>query len=114
MSNAYKIEMGSYREDFNIYYSEQNPDRKLVAAVTVKNKLLIKSQVILYLNTFKKWDVNGNDLTIEEYMIVLKRIFDFLTSKGFKINLEIDENIWPKDLESVVEMLKGNATLNAD
>jgi hypothetical protein len=62
----YKIEMGSEREDYNIYYSEISeqavPKRRLVAAIDVKQRLF-NSRVKLYLNTFRRWNVNGDELS---------------------------------------------------
>jgi len=108
--DTYEIEMGSFREDYNIYYYEpekKRPVRKLVAAVDVRNNFLFKPTAILYLNTFERWDVNGEQLVLSEYILILKRVYNFLKSKGFKVELSINENIWPNSVESVIDILKG-------
>jgi len=95
----YKIQMGNAREDHTIYYQEMKDGeiiKELAAATDVNFKKfgLGKSKVTLYLNSFQKWDVNKEELSSNEYMIVLKRIYDFLKSEGFEIDFDMKDSIW--------------------
>jgi hypothetical protein len=94
MSENFSIEMGNYREDNSIFYSEFIADksiRELRADVDIVKNLfyylpIFKPTVILYLDSFKNWN-SSTELTSYEYTTVLKRIFNHLDKSGFRVTL---------------------------
>ncbi|MBX2916278.1 MAG: hypothetical protein KF856_13490 [Cyclobacteriaceae bacterium] len=95
MDNNYKIEMGNFREDHSIFYSEYK-DGKLTRELTVavdfvKNVFyylpIFNSSIILHVDSFKNWNATRTELTLYEYTVVLKRIYDFLQRSGYRIVL---------------------------
>lgn len=95
MNSNYKIEMGNFREDHSIFYSEYE-DNKLTRELTgevdfVRDVFyyvpIFKTTIILHLDSFKNWDTSRKELTLYEYTVVLKRIYDFLQRSGYRIVL---------------------------
>jgi hypothetical protein len=97
MNEEYKVIMGNTREDYTIYYREiQNGKviRKLAAATDIKFRKFRKPKVTLYLKSFQNWEVRESVLSFGEYIVVLKRIYDFLKSEGFEIDFDAQESVW--------------------
>ncbi len=111
MENFFKIEMGSYREDNSIFYTEtlDGITRKLVAAVDVHNRFILAPHTVLYLNSFMKWDETNQRLSIDSYIRVLERIYNFLRKKGFKVSFSSKENVWGDATEFRLGELTGGS-----
>ncbi|MFM7851217.1 MAG: hypothetical protein ACKO96_04695 [Flammeovirgaceae bacterium] len=96
MKENFKIEMGGYREDYSIFYSEFNGNdlnRELTIGIDmVKNAFyyipFFKTTVLVDLNSFRNWNATQKELTFYEYTVVLKRVYNFLRKMGYNVNLD--------------------------
>jgi hypothetical protein len=94
IKNDFKIEMGNYREDHSIFYSEIE-DGRLRRKLTVEVDLIenifyylpiFRTSIILYVDSFKNWNT-FEELSLYEYTVVLKRIHNFLRKMGYEVVL---------------------------
>lgn len=96
MTADYKISLGNSREDYTIYYEELQSDkviRKLAVATDIKFRRFRKPVATIYLNSFQNWEVDGKELSLNEYTVVLKRIYDFLKSDVFEVGFNVYKSI---------------------
>jgi len=90
----YKIEMGNYLEDYSIFYNESDGrgvKRELKIDVDIINSsvfnLFSKGRVTIYLDSFTAWN-SLQVLTLYEYSIVIKRVYNYLRKKRYEIRFE--------------------------
>lgn len=93
---GYTIEMVKIYQYHSIFYSEDHEGmqpRELTAEIEFVKDVFyylpfFKTTVILRVDSFKNWDRTQEELSLFDYVVVMRRINNFLEKQGFRIRLE--------------------------
>lgn len=95
-SVGYTIEMEKFYEYYSIFYSEDNDGmqpRELNAEIEFVKDIFyylpfFRTNVILRVDSFKNWNRTQDELSLSDFVVAMRRIYNFLENDGYRIRLE--------------------------